>query len=449
MSKLVLLAALILGLAAAAPLNEDAIVPEFAQANSGVDALPPVEEFHVVGTHNSYKKKPSPYTVGMMRMVGLDLIADSIDYGHDSITDQISQGLDSFEIDIFADPDGGLLYETHGPYLLHPFTQSKFMMGRIGAKVGIPEPQRQATEAGYSAAMKATMSKPGFKVQHIQDIDFNTNCGGTLESCLEPMKGGVRKGEYQSDIWVLLEIKDEKPITGNRGLDSKDGIPWASPKTMNTQLWLDLEDVIKEFEHVHFILDNADLAEAYIKAMQDKRPDAQPLLGVDVRKLDVAKADAYRSQGIRTALVCNDPDEVCYDGKKISDLVKEQKYVIRTRADSGAKAMDYARAKKAMESRAHIVHTDFPTELMPFMKSAECSTCRDGFFVNGHGHSCAGIRAHTKGADAVNSANWGSLWGGVPAAELCVQFKCKEECTCTGLGSHRPDEATCTSTSTN
>src|SRR6266700_3101284 len=111
-----------------------------------VDDLP-INKIQVIGSHNSYKQAIDP---ALFRIIAQSdsAIASQIEYSHISLTDQLNLGLLNLEIDIYADQKGGKY--------AHP----------KGLEWGGPESQN------ISYDPQGLMNEPGFKVFHIQDIDF-------------------------------------------------------------------------------------------------------------------------------------------------------------------------------------------------------------------------------------------------------------------------------------
>ena len=108
---------------------------------SGVDALR-LNEIQMIGSHNSYKQKPRPEISSALGALAPDLAAE-IEYGHLPLGEQLEDhGIRQFEIDVVADPDGGLYADPAGLQIL-----------------------------GIEETADPVMSEPGFKVQHIQDIE--------------------------------------------------------------------------------------------------------------------------------------------------------------------------------------------------------------------------------------------------------------------------------------
>ena len=133
-----------------------------------------------VGTHNSYKLAINPKLFAAVTAKAPQL-APSLDYAHGSLTDQLNDGARAIEIDVAYDPNGGLF--------AHPMGAA--LMGET-----LPD--------GYSDYM----SKPGFKVLHIQDFDFRSSCV-TLKDCLAILKGWSRAHPTHVPILLTFNAKDD------------------------------------------------------------------------------------------------------------------------------------------------------------------------------------------------------------------------------------------------
>ena len=126
-------------------------------ATSSLPAVEPVRMNHiqVIGSHNSFHLVPQPVLFEGIVAVSAELGRD-IEYSHRTLTEQLVEfGIRQFELDVFADPDGGL-----------------YANRAANAVVGL------AVESGEPA-----LNDPGFKVMHTQDFDYETTCF-TLVACL-------------------------------------------------------------------------------------------------------------------------------------------------------------------------------------------------------------------------------------------------------------------------
>lgn len=133
-----------------------------------------------VGTHNSYKEAIPARIMALVRM-GSARSAAGLDYSHLPLADQLNDGARAIEIDVVYDPKGGLY--------AHP----------AGAAM---------TGLAVTDDYIATMSKPGFKVLHVQDIDYHAVCT-TFVMCLQELKAWSEAHPDHVPILVSLNAKDD------------------------------------------------------------------------------------------------------------------------------------------------------------------------------------------------------------------------------------------------
>jgi hypothetical protein len=312
----------------------------------GDDAIG-LHQLQYLGSHNSYKVRPS---LGLLVALGLgaaavpELVGTGLDpaqlnYGHRPLTEQLNSGIRSFELDIWADPTGG-----------------RFAAPLAAQLLGQPYPPG--------------MVEPGFKVLHIQEIDYLSTCP-TLVDCLQEMKAWSDAHPGHLPITINLELKqsplpapfdvtpiqefdaaqlDEldatvRSVLGDR-LITPDEVRGTAPdlRTAVTEPgsgggWPSVADSRGRFL---LFMDNAGtLAQRYL----DGHPSLQgrPLFTSD---------GFSRPDG--AVLKVNDPG----DGSTIAALV-EQGFLVRTRADADVVNPGTDRAA-ALASGAQMVHTDFP-----------------------------------------------------------------------------------------
>ena len=69
---------------------------------------PRLNQIQVIGSHNSYHIAPDPGVMSLIAAGGARR-AESIDYTHPPLAEQFSQlGIRQVELDVYADPKGGL-----------------------------------------------------------------------------------------------------------------------------------------------------------------------------------------------------------------------------------------------------------------------------------------------------------------------------------------------------
>ena len=138
-----------------------------------------LNQIQVLGTHNSYHIRPlEPLWSALLAFLSTFY---QVDYTHIPLDQQFdTQGIRQIELDVWADPVGGL-------YANRP----------VNAVVGVP------TASGIPA-----LSQPGFKIIHITDIDFQSTCF-TFKECLTVIKTWSDAHPSHLPLAVLVEAKDD------------------------------------------------------------------------------------------------------------------------------------------------------------------------------------------------------------------------------------------------
>ncbi|HET7083362.1 MAG TPA: Ca2+-dependent phosphoinositide-specific phospholipase C [Rhizomicrobium sp.] len=155
-------------------------------ARAWFDANLHINEIQTVGTAESYKLRPSDSMLSLIRMGSSD-DAKALDFAEPPIAEQLKMGARSLTFDVAYDPKGGL----------YKIPAGASMAGEL-----IPD--------DYIAAM----ATPGFKVIHILDIDFNSNCV-TLVSCLQAVASWSRANKDHLPIVIALKSNDDRtPMPG-------------------------------------------------------------------------------------------------------------------------------------------------------------------------------------------------------------------------------------------
>jgi hypothetical protein len=330
--------------AAEGPATTTTIPPGYPDHPVGDDAIR-LNQIQLVGTHNSYHISPDPDLIGLLLQLAQSFpqIAgplgdpNELAYTHASIPQQLARGTRTFELDIYPDPDGG-----------------KFAQPRVLSLLNYSDP-----------LLPAGLDVPGFKVLHIADLDYRTQCV-SLDVCLGELRDWSDAHPGHLPILLDLELKSD-------GLPADLGgtvpIPWDSTQfdALDTALRADLGDRLLTPDDVRgaapdlhtaitttgwptlaasrgkflFYLDNEDLRDAY-------------LVGHPSLQGRVLFTSSGEGQPDGAVLKVNEPG----DGTEIHDLVS-QGYLVRTRADESLLG-DTARRDVALGSGAQIVSTDFP-----------------------------------------------------------------------------------------
>lgn len=144
-----------------------------------------INEIQAIGSHNSYHIRMDEQLFSFLTTINFILPdeykVDGLDYQHEPLDVQLNKyKLRSFEIDIYADPDGGRFYNRQG---------------NVFAGVPIPSGIEE-------------LRQPGFKVLHIPDIDFKTQFN-TFKSMLQALKTWSDAHPNHIPITILLETKEQ------------------------------------------------------------------------------------------------------------------------------------------------------------------------------------------------------------------------------------------------
>jgi len=306
-------------------------------ASNANDSLP-FNQVQFLGSHNSYKRAIEPELLQVVAETS-EALALSLDYAQASLPDQLDLGIRKLELDIFYDPAGDLYREPGGLKLT-----------------------TKATE--FDPAQR--MHIPGFKVFHVQDIDFRSHCLLFVD-CLQQLADWSSQHPGHFPITILINAKDSeiaqltKPLkfdqkawadldreirsTLGERLVTPDDIR-GSHDTLRQAVLAGWPTISALRGKILFILDDS------IEKKQAYAGDHPSLRG---RTMFV---DAEESLPEASFRVINDP---IADFQYIRSLVK-QGFIVRTRADADtieARTGDTRRLIQALESGAQIISTDY------------------------------------------------------------------------------------------
>jgi hypothetical protein len=303
-----------------------------------------LNDIQALASHNSYKRAIEPPLLEALleragpRMLGLD-------YAHPPLAEQLDAGLLKLELDVFHDPAGGRYAAPGGLELVRG----------LGA-----EPAPFDVDA---------LRAPGFKVLHVQDIDFRSQCA-TLQRCLAelrawsdahpghlpvaisinakqtPLRGmaGTTPLPFDAAAWDALDAELRAGL-GDRLLEP-DEVRGASPtlrRAVRRRGWPLLDAVRGRFLVV--LDERMDVLEGYL--------DGHPVL--DGRSMFAIVPEDHPAAAF---LILNDP---VAEAERIRAAVRAG-YLVRTRADADtreARSGDVSRRDAAFASGAHFVSTDY------------------------------------------------------------------------------------------
>lgn len=320
-------------------------------------SLPPVEpvrmnHIQVIGSHNSFHLVPQPVLFDGIVAVSAELGRD-IEYSHRTLTEQLNQfGIRQFELDVYADPDGGL-----------------YSNRAANPVVGLP------VESGEPA-----LDEPGFKVMHTQDFDYETTCL-TLVACLGEIDAWSSDNPNHVPIVVLIELKSLSvpEAAAEEGLILDLDLPWAVPVETTADVLLALDAEVRSVLAADRLLepdevrgDAATLAEAVEGIGWPLLASARGQVVVVLndagsqRNLYITSTPVLEGRPMFTSSTPGAPDAafIRFDDPTDPRLnaAAAAGYLIRTRTDSptvDARTNDTTRRDTALASGAHFLSTDY------------------------------------------------------------------------------------------
>jgi hypothetical protein len=313
-----------------------------------------INQVQVIGTHNSYHLRGHESLHKLIANYAPGL-AQELDYGHRPLAEQFSRlGIRQIELDCFADPQGGLYAEPRGP--------------KAAAALGLPPVPDHDPDHRLRA--------PGFKVMHVQDIDY-FSIVLTLKEGLQQVRTWSDQHPRHFPIFILLELKEDRPLPqltqpvrfDERELDALDaeilsvfprekilapddvrGKEPSLPEALRKHGWPTLKAARGK---IILGLDNPG-------AVRDRYLKGHPalagrLLFVSVRPDHPAAAWMKENDAIG-------------DFDLIQDLVKRG-FLVRTRADAGTRQARKNNTRcrdQALASGAQFISTDYPEPNLAF-----------------------------------------------------------------------------------
>jgi len=157
-----------------------------AQSPTGGDALK-LNQIQVIGTHNSYHAGIAPSETKLWQAKYADAYK-GLDYQHQPLPQQFDSGVRQIELDVYADSKGGLYAHPSGPAM-------------ASAAHLPPDPDFDPN---------GIMAKPGFKVMHVQDVDYRSTCQ-PFTACLEQVRQWSHAHPDHIPIFILVETKQGHP----------------------------------------------------------------------------------------------------------------------------------------------------------------------------------------------------------------------------------------------
>ena len=305
-----------------------------------------MNQIQTINTHNSYKRETS-----LVEQQAHDQIrnspgnyANNVGYSHASLAAQFEdQNVRGIEIDLYGDPEGGLYAE--------PLLRRKLGLGPL------PDP---------------AWRRPGIKVMHIPDVDYNTTCVLFTE-CLRQVKEWSDANPTHVPIFIMLELKrsdsfwvqqggvvapawDEAAMVG---IDEEirsvfDDDEMITPDDVRRP-GLTLEQSVTRFGWPS-LADSRGQVMFFFNNVGSSSPYSEDAPNLEGRAVFVNGAPGQPNAAYRGR------DEVDVLLPEIQNLVA-QGYLIRTRSDislSTVRAGDIGRVQQSLDSGAQVISTDFP-----------------------------------------------------------------------------------------
>ncbi len=310
-----------------------------------------LNHIQVFGTHNSYKLYPHSDLVERLNEY-VPGWADNINYEHRPLQEQLGElKIRQLELDIFADPHGGMYSEPAGALLI----------------------------ADEEYIRHPALMEPGFKVLHTQDVDYRTTCF-TLTSCLEVVRDWSLENQSHLPVMILIEAKQGQPA-------SRGQLTFTAPLQFDVDLALQIDEEIWSIFSRNHVITPDDIRGNYETLEMAVLENGWPTLGESRGKVIFAldNTDASRENYLsgapnleeRAMFVSSHPGVPSAAFIKMNDSVQNFEqirenaamgYVIRTRSDIPvyeATTGDTTRLNASLSSGAQYISTDYP-EPSPF-----------------------------------------------------------------------------------
>lgn len=305
-----------------------------------------LNQIQVVGSHNSYHAGIAPSEAKLWEAKNPQALK-SLDYRHQTLARQFDGGVRQIELDVFADAKGGLYADPLGPHQV--------------AAAGLP------ADAPFDP--DGEMLRPGFKVLHMQDIDYRSTCK-TFIGCLKQVRSWSQAHPRHAPIFILVETKTEAPRAG-----VQKTVPEPFTRTTFDALDAEIRSVFAPGE----MMVPDDVRGTYVTLNEAVLAGNWPTLDaargkvvflMDQRRAGPAYLEGHpslRGRILFTNAQPGEPDAAFVErndgpAAEIAELVRKG-YLVRTRTDEStreARKKDTARRDAMMASGAQMLSTDYP-----------------------------------------------------------------------------------------
>jgi hypothetical protein len=310
------------------------------------DAALKLNQIQVIGTHNSYHAGIAPNETKLWQAKYADAYK-GLDYQHQPLPQQFDSGVRQIELDVYADTKGGLYAHPSGPSMV------------AAAKLP-PDPDFDP---------EGVMSKPGFKVMHVQDVDYRSTCQPFI-ACLEEVRRWSRAHPEHVPIFILVETKQGKP---------RGELHLTEPEPFTSSTFDALDAEIRSVFPANEMITPDDVRGRYdtlnAAVLAGNWPSLASARGKVVFLMDQRSVGpvyltghpSLRGRVLFTNSTPGEPDAAFIErndgpASEIAELVRKG-YLIRARTDSDtkeARTNDTTVRDAMMASGAQLLSTDYP-----------------------------------------------------------------------------------------
>lgn len=325
-----------------------ACVAGAARAQGAADGDLRLNQIQVIGTHNSYHAGIAPSEAKLMQSRSPQSFA-ALDYVHQPLKAQFDAGVRQIELDVFADPAGGRFAHPLGPQLV--------------AAAHLPADPPYDTDG--------VMLKPGFKVLHVQDVDYRSTCE-PFAACLQQVRAWSQAHPAHLPLFILVETKDEV-------IPDQGGIHFTRPEPFTPALFDALDAEIRSVFSPSELITPDDVRGNYTTLNAAVLAGNWPTLAasrgrvmflLDQRRIGPAYLEGHpslRGRVLFTNSTPGEPDAAFVErnegpADEITRLVRAG-YLVRARTDantSEARANDTHTRDAMMAAGAQLLSTDYP-----------------------------------------------------------------------------------------
>jgi hypothetical protein len=315
-----------------------------------------LNQIQILASHNSYHLRTDKAVLRFLKnlyklhLMPRDLDPNEIDYTHEPLTIQLEKyGVRGIELDVYSDPTGGRFADRRG-------------LAWVWKKHRSKDPE---------------MMKPGFKLIHIPDFDFNST-NATFKDALVEVKKWSDAHPGHLPLFINVETKTE---TAGDVVHQLHKLARSAPFDSLAMDALDMEVKSIFGDDLKDVITPDKVRGTYPSLEQAALSGNWPTLaasrgkvifiidgGEDIRKVYRHGHPSYTGRAMfiysepgtpeAAFVILNDPIK---EYSRIQQCVR-QGYIVRTRCDEStisARTGDYTQANKAMASWAQIISTDY------------------------------------------------------------------------------------------